>query len=88
MSLAVAGPSPLLYRCLECRLVQPESFPTVAELAEYYRRYSYDLDASWRIDAATQASLKELARFLRRYQKKSHTDTRIIDAMNPTEWCG
>ena len=51
-----------LLRCLECRLVQPESLPTATELREYYRRYSYDHPESWSVDPATEASLKLLAR--------------------------
>jgi 2-polyprenyl-3-methyl-5-hydroxy-6-metoxy-1,4-benzoquinol methylase len=55
--------------------VQPERLPTVAELQEYYRRYSYDHPESWSVDSATQASLKELAWFLRRYR----TSGRLLD---------
>lgn len=62
-------------RCLECRLVQPERLPTAVELHEYYRRYSYDHPESWSVDSATQASLKELARSLRRFR----TSGRLLD---------
>jgi 2-polyprenyl-3-methyl-5-hydroxy-6-metoxy-1,4-benzoquinol methylase len=64
-----------LLRCLGCRLVQPERLPRAAELQEYYRRYSYDHPESWSVDSATQASLKALARSLRRYR----TSGRLLD---------
>jgi 2-polyprenyl-3-methyl-5-hydroxy-6-metoxy-1,4-benzoquinol methylase len=64
-----------LLRCLKCRLVQPEQLPKAAELQEYYSRYSYDHQESWSVDSATQASLTELARSLRRYR----TSGRLLD---------
>jgi 2-polyprenyl-3-methyl-5-hydroxy-6-metoxy-1,4-benzoquinol methylase len=82
-----------LLRCGGCRLVQPERLPTDAELQEYYRTYSYDDPASWRLDSATEAALDRLADSLDRYR----TSGRLLDvgcgagsvlrAMSRHGWC-